>query len=265
MAEVVTWAGLLAQGVELAQASRALPASEEGDRWRASVAPLIECQALRIALASLGRLPREDRPLARDLAATTLRGAATTLDEVWRGHPMPEAILEIAEDAKRALDQSAYAGLRMMRLRADRPPIFLPAMPGIEAFAAAAVERRGTLAAMAPGTLVLPGSPIAWWCGGEDPADARALADLVEVGDEAGPLQVYRQLDDAGRFVGDLVADLDALPPGMPLLVPRVLDGEPIGGPPRAEGAWREMQERGLAGRDPSTLPLRRLEPGEQP
>lgn len=265
MAEVVTWAGLLAQGVELAQASRALPASEEGDRWRASVAPLIECQALRIALASLGRLPREDRPLARDLAARTLRSAATTLDEVWRGHPMPEAILEIAEDAQRALDQSAYAGLRMMRLRADRPPVLLPAMPGIEAFAAAAVEQRGTLAAMAPGTLVLPGSPIAWWCGGEDPADARALADLIEVGDEVGPLQVYRQLDDAGRFVGDLVADLDALPPGMPLLVPRVLDGAPIGGPPHAEGAWRKMQERGLAGRDPSTLPLRRLEPGEQP
>jgi len=263
MAEVVTWAGLLAQGVELAQASLALPATAEGDRWRASVAPLIECQALRIALAELARLPRDDRPLARDLAATTLRGAAATLDEVWHGHPMPEAILEIAEDAQHALEQSAYAGLRMMRLRADRAPTFLPPMPGIEAFAAAASTGRATIAAMAPGTLVLPGSPIAWWCGGEDPEEARALADLVEVTDEARPLQVYRQLDEQGRFVGDLVAELDALPPGMPLLVPRVVDGEPIGEPPHPEAAWREMQQRGLAGRDPATLSLRRVPPDE--
>lgn len=253
--EAVGWAMLLAQGVELAKASVAFPPGEAGDRWRKSIAPLVEAQAVRHAISQLASLPFAERPLARDLAAIAVRKAAASLDAAWRGEPMPEAVLEILEDADRACAESAFAGLRTLRLREDAPPLWIPPDPGL-----ASLEEhdggRASAAAMAPGTLALPGSPIAWWATRPDPSFGEAFASC-EIVEDLGPLQVYRELDDQGRIGGDLVADLEELPPGMPLLVPLWLDGEAIGSPPLEASRWRSMQLEALAGRDPRSLRLR--------
>lgn len=258
LAETAAWAGLLASAVELAQSTLALPADAEGERWRRSVAPLVECVAVRLALAELPRLPAPERLAARDLAAVSLRRAAASLDSLWRGVPMPEAILEIAEEADLALRTSAYAGLRMAILMASdagETPAWMPSIDPAWVAGEGDPFARSTAAAMAPGTLVLRGSPVAWWAGCPDPVlDPRLFA--IEPAE--APLQVYREIDPAGRFTGDLVCGLDALPPGMPLIVPLRLDGERIGSFPIDAGPWREAQERALAGRKPSELPLRR-------
>lgn len=255
--EVAGWTMLLAEGLELARASTALPRTAEGDAWRRSVAPLVECEAVRLALADLGRLATEERPLARDLAAVTLRRAAKALDDAWRGREMPEELLAALESADRAVARSVYAGLRLLRAKPASPPFWMPAWPAAERWLEAVVERRGTFAAMAAGTLVLPNSPVAWWTGAEDPPVPAELAVSCVIERDSPPLQVYRELDGSGRFVGDLVTDLDALPPGLPLLVPRALDGERLGDPPYQSERWRSMQEAALAGRDPASLPLR--------
>lgn len=253
--EAVGWTMLLAQGVELAKASVSFPAGEAGDRWRESVVPLVESQAIRHAIAQLANLPFLERPIARDLAAVSLRRAASSLDSIWRGEPMPEAVLEVVEEADEALAQAAYAGLRMLRLSPSAPPQWLPEDPGLASLAQNP-GGRSTAAAMAPGTLVLPGSPIAWWATREDPALGDALSD-GEIVAAVRPVQVYREVDEQGRIGGDLVADLEELPPGMPLLVPFWLDGEPIGTPPIEASRWRRVQQDALAGREPRTLPLR--------
>lgn len=253
--EAVGWTMLLAQGVELAKASVSLPVGEEGDRWRSSVTPLIEAQAVRHAILQLARLPFEERPLARDLASVSLRRAAASLDAIWRGEPMPEAILEIVESADADLAGSVYAGLRMLRLREDSPPRWLEDDPGLASLARHD-PGRSTAAAMAPGTLVLPGSPIAWWATREDPEFGEGL-DSCRIVDAVRPVQVYREIDESGRLGGDLVAALEELPPGMPLLVPLWLDGEAIGRPPLEADRWRSAQEAALAGRDPRSLVLR--------
>lgn len=255
--EVAAWTMLLAEGLELAKASAALPRDPEGDAWRASIAPLLECEAVRHALDRLEAIPPEERPLARDLAAVSVRRAAGDLDRIWRGREMPEELLAAAEAADRAVARSVYADLRLLRLGRDRPPVWMPDWPEADRWLAAAAGRGRTFAAMAPGTLILPGSPVAWWAGPSGPALPEELAGSCEIEAGGRPLQVYRELDDAGRFTGDLVADLEALPPGMPLLVPRVLDGETLGAPPYQSDRWRSMQEAALAGRDPASLPLR--------
>lgn len=251
------WTLLLAEGLELAKASAALPRTAEGDAWRRSVAPLIECEAVRHALANMGSLEAAERPLARDLAAVTVRRAAGELDRIWRGRQMPEELLAAAEAADRAVAGSVYAGLRLLRLGRDGEPIWMPEWPEAETWLENAIERRITFAAMAAGTLVLPGSPVAWWTGDEGPELPPELAAMCRVETAGRPLQVYRELDEAGRFEGDLVVDLDALPPGMPLLVPRALDGERLGDPPYQSERWRSMQEAALAGREPGSLSLR--------
>lgn len=259
LAETAAWAGLLGGAVELAQSTLALPEGAEGERWRRSVPPLVDCMALRLALGELGRVPPPDRPAARDLAAVSLRRAAGELDSIWRGEPMPEAILEIAEDAERALQASVYAGLRLARLvdaSAATSPAWMPRLDPDWVAGEGEAFARSSAAAMAPGTLVLPGSPVAWWTACPDP---RLDAERFRIEEVPSPLQVYREIDDAGRFRGDLCCGLDALPAGMPLLVPLRLDGTPIGSFPIDETSWRQAQMAALGERRPGDLPWRRL------
>ncbi len=66
----------------------------------------------------------------------------------------------------------------------------------------------------------------------------------------AEPLQVYRGLDERGRFTADTLAPItDELLPGLPMLVPLLLDGVRIGRFLQPRDAWRSMQRAALAGR----------------
>lgn len=238
----LSWAALLAHWTELAAAARAWPGQSQGAQWSASVPHLIRLQAIAMALGEIGLLPAAERPLARDLAAVGLSQAAAGLDGVWRGEPMPDSILEVLEDAWAALERSAFAGMRMAWWVGDG----VLEMPDVALNPDALPD---TVAVIAPGTPVMPGCPVAWWVGGADPAVPGCPAQ-----DAREPLQVYRQLDAHGHAVEDLIAPLDALPPGMPLLVPLRERGEPLGSFLRPRAEWHAMQSAALGGR---VIPLR--------
>lgn len=101
-----------------------------------------------------------------------------------------------------------------------------------------------TVAVMTPGTPVMPGCPVAWWVGGLVPEVRGCL-----VREAPEPVQVYRQFDADGLATEDLVAPLEALPPGMPLIVPLREDGQPIGHFLQPREVWSAMQSQALAGR----------------
>ena len=241
-ADPLSWAALLARWTELAAAARAWPRDAEGHRWSASVPEIIRLQAVTRALGELGALADAEHPLARDRAAVTVTQAASALDALWRGEPMPEAILDMLDDAQRALARAAWAGMRM----AWWPGPGVLDMPELD-LSGDYLPR--TLAVMSPGTPVMPGCPVAWWVGGSVPQ-----VPGCAVGPAPEPVQVYRQFDQDGIAAEDLLAPLDALPPGMPLLVPLREDGHPLGHFLQPRDAWRAMQSQALAEK---VIPLR--------
>lgn len=234
--ELVTWTTLLGHWTDLVKAGEGLRrSSDEDDRaWRASIPEVIRLQAITFALAELDRIEVPDRGLARDRAAIGVEEASARLDVLWSGVSMPEALLEIAGDASLALETAVYAGLRWIRWRG---PERLE-MPEIDLEIAGTA---GTLACAQPGTILLPGEPVAWWTEREPPRE------LVREGFEfqSGPaVQIYRRLDDGGRAIGDLVAPLADLPVGLPILVPISLDGVPIGRFTVARDRWLTSNRR---------------------
>ena len=105
--ETLTWTALLGKWIEFAQTSVALPKGAEGDRWRASVAPIVNLQAVTFALAELKDLPTADRPLARDKAEILISDNAEKLSELWGEMHLPATLHEIIADARVALTLSA--------------------------------------------------------------------------------------------------------------------------------------------------------------
>lgn len=203
------------------------------DAARASVAPsadpaladaisnVIELQAVIAALGDLDALPPVDRPFARDRAAVLIERAAAALDEAYRGRTMPEELLELLDDAPRALERSTWAGT--VELIWPGPgPLVMPVVP-VDATSG------GTLAVMQPGTIAHPEQCIAWWLDVDGTPIAESVpgtrCESVDV-----PRQVYRMLDEDGRITGDeerLVTDDPVA--GLPLLVPLRAGGETIG------------------------------------
>ncbi|MBM4110952.1 MAG: hypothetical protein FJ254_06295 [Phycisphaerae bacterium] len=228
----IAWAGLVGRWSEWAAASRVWPEHGDAGRARASVPWLIQLQAVTHALGELSSVPPGERPWCRDHARATIDAAVERLVGVW-GDEAPNEIADIVDDARAAIDQSRHAGCREAVW--SGPGRFI--VPEIELDAP-----RGTLACMQPGTPVLPDSPVAWWIDRED-----LVVPGLAVRDAAhGPSQVYRQLDDSGRVVQDLIATMDELSPGMPLLIPIDEDGRRIGGWLTQAPAWRAMHEQAL-------------------
>ncbi|MDI9403321.1 MAG: hypothetical protein QM516_05560, partial [Limnohabitans sp.] len=64
------------------------------------------------------------------------------------------------------------------------------------------------------------------------------------------PLQVYRGLDERGRFTHDtLVPITEELLPGLPMLVPILIDGVRVGRFLHERDRWREMQRAAMGSR----------------
>ena len=240
--EPIAWIALVARWTELARASRAIPA--ENTRLRDSVAPLIAIEANSAALGQLARVPEDERAHARDLAEISIRGAAAELDRLWRGEEWPEEFLAACESAERALRHAIYAGLEELVVIGDGA-LEVPDL-GLGLDGSGPVQR-GTLAAMPPGSLAMPGEPVAWWCGRPAPGATHARLELRTARE---PRQVYRELDDRGRFVRDRVRSIeDDLCAGLPMLTPLLLDGNRIGRFLHAPADWLAMQRRALDGR----------------
>ena len=222
----------------------ASPDDPDAHRWRDSITEIVTLQAVTFALGDLEALSEPDRALARDRADLAVTDSAASLDRRWKGVEMPLMLLEIAADARRAVEVAVYAGLRWLVPVGEGHR----RMPAVD-LEAAGVE--GTLAIMQPGTLALPGEPMAWWTERGLPTELEALADGDDFEIRRGPpVQVYRDLDQEGRAAGDLVASLQDLPAGLPLLVPVCLDGTPIGRFTIQESVWAAANDAAFKGVD---------------
>jgi len=235
----LTWTTLLGKWVEFAQASLASPDEADGDRWRESVTSVINLQAVTFALGDLGQLPAHERSLARDKAEMLIADAAGTLRRVWFGAPMPESLLEMLDDARATLRLSMHVGTTELRWTGSEPHIMPDTTEAItHALDACESAEDVSLGVMQPGTIIMPGEPVAWVTG-----PITFHIDGFDAFDVDQPRQVYRQLDQAGTITGDLVAPIETeLPPGMPLLVPIMAQGERIGGFTVDAGQWLQRQ-----------------------
>ena len=99
----LTWAVLLGRWTDFARAAVALPRDADGDRWRASVAPVIGLQAVTFALGDLDRLEPAERALGLDRAEVLIGRYSGELHEHWRGVPMHGELVRLIEDAMAAL------------------------------------------------------------------------------------------------------------------------------------------------------------------
>lgn len=241
--ENLSWPALLGVWTEFAQASVALPKTAEGERWKKAVPAIIALQAVTFALKDLGRLrSREERALALDKADMLIRKHVREIHELWRGERFDESgdggreLVSLIDDARRALDAARGGGLEWVcaeeSLALPHPADLIDAIRG------AGFE--GDLLLASPGVPIFESAPIAFArarFGGPPEEEHAALlhAWLSAHGDVAEPeerptaRQVYRQFDfGAGGPVRDLVSPLDAdLPPGQPLLVPVIQQGQP--------------------------------------
>ena len=264
--EPIAWIALVARWTELARASRAIPPSDT--RLRDSIAHLIAIEATTAALGELAQVPEAERPHARTIAEMTIRRAATELDQLWRGEEWPNEFLDACEAAERALRVSIYAGLETLVVGGTEPievPTFDLRLTSDAADEGASPRsQQGSLAVMPPGTIAMPGEPVCWWCGREAPVMLEPKFELEPTAAETqqtkppalflqhnlAPLQVYRELDDRGRFVKDTIAPItDDLLAGLPLLVPILLDGVSIGRFLHTRTDWLAMQRAALDGR----------------
>ncbi|HED52807.1 MAG TPA: hypothetical protein ENJ00_01215 [Phycisphaerales bacterium] len=228
----MTWAMLLAKWTEFAQSALALPGDDEGGRLKEAVPAIITLQAVTHACAELDQLDHDERSLGIDRAEILLRRNAAELNRIWSGQPMPEAIIEIVEDARLALRLATEGGSEW---RSTHPAIVLPHPADLVAYLME-IGFAGDLFLPTPGVPMFEGSPIGF-VRGVEPEIESAVFEAVGgfLGEEAPPervpvaRQVYRQFDFAkGGPVRDLVQRLDAdLTPGQPLLIPVIVGGEP--------------------------------------
>jgi hypothetical protein len=216
----LTWTALLARWTEFARASVAFPRDSEGDRWRASVAPVIGLQATTFALAEVEGLSTDERSFGLDRAGLLVRTHAGDLHAVWRGEPMPDALREVVDDAQRALTLARERGIEY-RATVDRleAPELLTALES----AMAQGHRVEFALAAAPGTSLFRGEPALFL---RPAIDSLTLPGLEPI--PSPPRQIYRQAGADGAARDTIALFDDALQAGSPLLRVVVDGGEVV-------------------------------------
>ena len=229
----MTWTALLGKWTEFAQSALALPDDDEGGRLKEAVPVIITLQAVTHACAELGDLDPDERALGADKADMLIKKNAGELNRIWTGEVMPEAVVELLEDAQLALAAATQGGWEWVveaeAIIAHHPSEMLEALV-VSGFT-------GDLFLPTPGVPIFEHAPAAFARGVEPDSDIGAMlfelvpAFLEGVGDaEPVPIarQTYRQFDfSKGGPVRDLVQPMDAtLTPGQPLLIPAILSGE---------------------------------------
>ncbi len=96
------WAALLARWMDFARAAVALPSDAQGDRWRASISPIITLQAVTLALGEVPTLPRDEQAVAIDRATLLIERETEALAKVWEGD-LPSEVGLLLRDAAEAL------------------------------------------------------------------------------------------------------------------------------------------------------------------
>lgn len=230
-----TWAVLLAGWVHYAQSAVSLPDTEEGQRWKDSVAPTIALHAHAMALGEIEKLDPEERPLAMDKAELGIKEHAADLNEIWKSEPMPGSIVELIEDARDAWEAALHEGVVWL-VQSERFKTFHPGELAEMLLDAGFI---GEVLIATPGVEMFKGAPVAV-CrenfGGQPDDDVLTMIDAYLKacdGDVDHPqvirpiCQVYRQFDFlAGGAQKDIVAPVTGdLQSGQPLLIPVVSGG----------------------------------------
>ena len=244
--EPISWSTLLAGWIQFAQSAVALPKTVEGQRWKDSVAPTIGLHALAMALGEIDQVDPDERPLAMDKSEIGIKDHVAQLNEIWRSEPMPQAIIEMIEDAKEAWEIAIHEGVVWV-VKSERFVSFHPGELGNALLEAGYI---GEVLIVSPGVEMFAGAPIAIArnnAGGQPEDDVlRMIQRYLDAcdGDLEHPqiirpvCQVYRQFDFLnGGAAKDLVAPVTGdLQAGQPLLIPVVSGGEmcPVPLPPRA-------------------------------
>jgi hypothetical protein len=240
-----TWAALLAGWVHYAQSALSLPESEQGQRWKDSVAPTIALHAHAMALGEIEKIDPEERPLAMDKAELGIKEQAARLNEIWRAEPMPGAIIELIEDAREAWEVALHEGVVWI-VKSERFKSFHPGELAEMLLDAGFI---GEVLVATPGTEMFAGAPVAI-CrenfGGQPDDDVLTMIDAylsacngeVDHPQVIRPVcQVYRQFNFlAGGAEKDIVAPVTGdLQSGQPLLIPVVSGGAscPVPLPPK--------------------------------
>ncbi|MDG2423984.1 MAG: hypothetical protein P8M22_08400 [Phycisphaerales bacterium] len=213
--EFVSWAALLGRWMDFARASAALPRTPEGDQWRSSVSPMITLQAVTFALSELEQVDAAERMLGWDRGEMLCEEAIEQLDQIW-GPAAPPEIIEVVEQAEAALGH-VLERFSLVLIQASSEVMIMPAME--------IVEPVGSCTLAAVGTPIMPGAPMAWWSDVDlDQIRALQLPGVLQL--LQCPVQVWRCRNELEQFSEDVVTDLDTeREDGLPLLVPRVLEG----------------------------------------
>ncbi len=229
----LTWTILLAKWTQFAKSSLKLPKTAEGDRWRTAVAPIISLQAVTSAMAELDELEFDERALAFDKSEIIVRSRAEELKTLWAGEELPEAIVEIIDDTKLAIECAREGGLEW-RLLQDR---ILVIHPGELVALLRSRGFKGDLFLPTPGIPMFSGSPIAFMRGrlGEPVEENHVmlvdeyLNAETDIQWQPGLRQVFRQFDFLkGGAARDLVQNSSTgVLPGQLLMVQALDDGEP--------------------------------------
>ena len=230
MRDPTTWAALLGRWMDLARAARALDGRDDGP-WQRAVPAIVTYEALTQALPGIGILPVEERCYALDQAAVLLEARRSALEDAF--DELPPIVAE-ADAAVVAAITEARRSLVWTILWEGPGTLTMPEVGGVPSGA----SRDGALAMMLPGTLALPGEPIAWWVGRDEPMLARGLAGCRAVPLDM-TLQVWRAFDADGRAVEDRVqhTDDDGPPNALPMLLPLVAGGDQLN-PPDLPPDW---------------------------
>ncbi len=238
--DALTWTSLLARWMDLARASRAM----EGRGLKPSeAAAVITFEAVAMAMPHVRGLPIGERAYALDQAAVLLDARRADLDDAL------DTLPEFIEAAAAGAGEAIAAARRSFAWTIVWEGPGTLAMPAVESVPARASDE-GMVALMLPGTLALPGEPIAWWLGRDEPMLARGVA-----GCRAAPLddavQVWRVFDDGAASEDRVrIADDDGPAGGVPLIVPRLLNGTRLD-IPEPGGDWPPARPETLGG----TLP----------
>ena len=244
----LSWPLLLAKWTEYAKAAVALPRTEQGDRERDSVPAVIALQSITFALSEIHRLPTDERLLGIERADYTVRERSTELDALWRGYPMPDGMLDLLTDARHAVQFAGDLGTEY-RAAADSTAPGLETIRTLQATLGAASSEAHPLTAYAihPGTRIAKGTPLVFAspdCPIELTPTALSRDFPLSPSRVTAPTQVYRNAD--GTRTTDLAAPMNtAMPPGRPILMPLLIDGELRPLPTEAEvERWIEVQSK---------------------
>ncbi len=219
----MSWAVLLGKWTEFVQSAIALPAEGDTGRWRESVVSVVGLQAVTFALGDSGGLTNEELALGLDRAGVLITGYARGLREVWGATAMPDQLLEMMGDARRALEAAGWFGLEWV-VTTER---FV--MPGVRAEMVHMVAHgfAGDALCAPEGAVLFRGSPAVV----VRPAVVVDALDMIEgiarVEGVRVIRQVYREVDEAGRAVRDVVASIPgAVAGGMPILQAMIEGGK---------------------------------------